>query len=70
MQVAHQVFSQWQEMKTGPCQAGALGAPHEQGRSDPILKSADPAAEGWLRDIPRLRGPGKILLLRQSQKIL
>jgi hypothetical protein len=70
MHVAHQVVSQGQEMKAGPCEVGALGAPYEEGCSYPLLKSADAAAEGRLRDVPGLSGPGKVLLLRQSQKIL
>ena len=51
-------------------QRDPVGGAGKQGRADPSLERANPAAEGRLGDMARLRRPGKIQGFRERQIIL
>jgi hypothetical protein len=54
----------------GACQAGALRAPKEERRSDPILKRANTPAKSRLRHVPRVGRPREAFQFRQRREVL
>ena len=70
LQVAHQARCPLAQSLAGGVQHHPLRRAQDQRRPDPILQRPDAAAEGRLGDVPRLRRPGEVPVLRQGEEIL
>ena len=70
VQVAHQARRPLAQVLAGGVQHHPLRRAHDQRRPDPGLQRPDAAAEGRLGDVPRLRRPGEVPVLRQREEVL
>ncbi len=63
------VFGNRHELAAPIRESDGLVVPVEQGDADPFFEQPDPSAEGRLRHIPPVGGPGETARLNQRQKI-